>query len=477
MSVSETALHSAADGKTRLRRNALSLSRIVASTLAVIAPAMSFFFGFSVIVQGAGLAAVLTILTAMIVILFLTNTVAQFSRLAPSAGSFVTFTGKAFGPSVGAAVAVFTNFGYLVLGSASVAIAGAWVAETLKTFSAISLSWAVLTVLISLGIGWLVMRGVELSAFWAGIFVYFEVGLLVLGAVIMLATHANYLTLAPFLFSNLTGGLAGLGAGFPLAIFLFIGWESSAPLAEEAETPRRNIPRALIAGTLSIGLFYVFLAYATAVGCNMDAHLLGASQIPFIDALRASAPGLLIVAYLAGITSIVGALIAGLNSFARILFNCGREGLLPEFLGKVHPQHRTPYVAIWAMLVISVSITLGFGLLGGVAPLDYFGFAGTLGTIPIILTYMLTNLALPIYVFRYRRADLDTARHLLLPIIGTAVMLFPLWGLVQPGQSWPFNLFPWIALGVLALSGMYGVIIARSSPDLARRIGAYVADQ
>jgi amino acid transporter len=292
------------------------------------------------------------------------------------------FTGKAFGPSVGATVAVFTNFGYIVLASALVAIAGAWVAETLKTFLAISLPWAAITVLTSLAIGWLVTRGVELSAFWAGVFFYFEGGLLALGAVTMLITHATFLTPAPFLFSNLAGGLVGLGAGFPLAVFLFIGWESSAPLAEETETPRRNIPRALIASTLSIGLLYVFLAYATAVGLNMDAHLLGASQIPFIDALRASAPTLLIVAYLAGITSIVSALIAGSNSFPRVLFNCGREGLLPKFLGKIHPRHRTPHVAIWASLVIAVSITLGFGLLGGVAPLDYFGFAGTLGTTP-----------------------------------------------------------------------------------------------
>lgn len=98
-------------GETRLRRNELSLSHIVASTLASIAPAMSFFFGFAMIVQGAGLAAPLTILTAMVVILFLTNTIAEFSRFTPSAGSFVTFSGKAFGPSGGAAVSVFITFG------------------------------------------------------------------------------------------------------------------------------------------------------------------------------------------------------------------------------------------------------------------------------------------------------------------------------------------------------------------------------
>lgn len=477
MSVSETVPSLQAGGEARLRRNALSLGQIVATTLASIAPAMSFFFGFAVIVQGAGVAAPLTILTAMVVILFLTNTVAQFSRFTPSAGSFVTFTGKAFGPSVSAGVSVFLTFGYIVTASTVVSIAGVWVAETLKTFLGLSINWAILTVAISVATGWLVMRGVALSTLWSGIFFYFEAGLLVLGSFIMLVTHHAFLTLAPFKFSNLTGGLAGLGAGFPFAVYLFLGWENSASLAEETENPRRNISRALITGTLAIGIFYIFLAYATAVGFDMDAHALGASRLPFVDGLRSCAPALLILAYLAGVTSILGSLIGLVNSQARILFNSGREGLMPAFLGKVHPRHQTPHAAMWVFLFIAVALILGFGLLGGVAPLNYFGFAGTLGTIPIILTYMLTNLALPVYVIRNHRSELDIFRHILLPIVGTLVMLFPLWGLVQPGQTWPFNIFPWIALGVLALSAIYGIVIARLSPGLARRIGHFVADQ
>jgi amino acid transporter len=477
MSVSETVSILQTGGEARLRRNALSLGQIVSSTLASIAPAMSFFFGFAVIVQGAGLAAPLTILTAMVAILFLTNTIAEFSRFTPSAGSFVTFTGKAFGPSVCAAVSVFITFGYIVAASTVVSIAGAWVAETLTTFLRVSINWAILTVVISVATGWLVMRGVGLSTLWSGIFFYFEAGLLVVGGVIMMIKHHSALTLAPFKLSNLTGGLTGLGAGFPFAVYLFLGWENSASLAEETENPRRNISRALITGTLAIGIFYIFLAYATAVGFNMDAHALGASRLPFVDGLKSSAPALLILAYIAGVTSIMGSLIGLVNSQARILFNSGREGLMPRFLGKIHPQHQTPHSAMRVFLIIAVALILGFGLLGGVTPLNYFGFAGTLGTIPIILTYMLTNLALPVYVIRYHRSELNIVRHILMPIAGTLVMLFPLWGLVQPGQAWPFNVFPWIALGVLVLSIIYGVVIARLSPGLADRIGAYVADQ
>jgi amino acid transporter len=475
MLVSETVTSQQA--VTRLRRNALSLSHVVASTLACIAPAMSFFFGFAVIVKGAGLGAPITILVAMVVILFLTNTISQFSRFTPSVGSFVTFTGKAFGPAVGAAVSLFLTFGYIVAASTIVAIAGIWIAETFKVFLGMSVNWIAITLVIAAAAGWLVMRGVALSTLWSGIFFYFEAALLVVGGILMLIAHPHLLTLAPFRFSNVTGGLAGIGAGFPLAIYLFIGWENSAALAEETQNPRQNIPRALITATLSIGVFYIFLAYATVAGFKMDAHALSESQVPFVDGLRGAAPALLVVAYIAGVTSILGSIIGLVNSQARILFNSGREGLLPEFLGKIHPRHQTPRNAMWVFLFLAVALILGFTWIGKVAPMDYFGFAGTLGTIPIILTYMLTNLALPVYVIRYHRRDLDVLRHIVLPVCGTLVMLLPLWGLVQPGQSWPFNVFPWVSLVVLVLSLLYGVIIARLSPGLAHRIGAYVADE
>ena len=157
MSVDKTAFGLAAD--TRLRRNALTANQIVAATLANIAPAMSFFFGFSVIVKGAGIAAVLTILIAMIAILFLTNTIAQFSRFTPSTGSFVTFIGKAFGLSAGAGASLFINLGYIIGVSTMIAIAGACTAQTLNLFFQVSINWAALAMLTSFATGWLVARG------------------------------------------------------------------------------------------------------------------------------------------------------------------------------------------------------------------------------------------------------------------------------------------------------------------------------
>ena len=460
----------------RLQRGSLGLPQIVASTMANIAPAMSFFFGFGVIAGGAGIATPVTIITAMIGILFLTNTLAEFTRYRPSTGSFVTFTGLAFGPAAGAAVSVFVTFGYIIAASSVVAISGGWFVDTLKFFTGASLPWPLVCAVAAIIAGVLVMRGISLSTRWAAIFFYFELVLLLVGGVVMLAANAGSLSIAPFLPSNLAGGLAGLGAGFPLAIYLFIGWENSAMLAEETAEPRRNVPRALVSATIAIGIFYIFLAYAVTVAFHMNATAIGKSDIPFIDAIKSSAGGLVALAYLAGLTSILSSLIALTNSQARILFNSGRERLLPAFFGKIHPHHRTPYVATWAFLIIALASVVIFGWGRGISALDYFGDAGTLGTIPVILVYMATNLALPVFMLRHHRDRFRPIRHLVVPVAGTLFMLLPLWGLIQPGQSWPFNIFPYVALAVLVIAALYGATIARRDPERAQHIGAYMAD-
>lgn len=459
----------------RLSRNALGLPQIIASTLANIAPAVSFYFGFGVIVGGAGVAAPLTIIVAMIAILFLSNTLSEFSKYRPSTGSFVTFIGMGFGPVAGAAASLFTVVGYAIAAAAIVAISGGWAHDTIKLFLGIDIPWQALSIAATVICGFLVARGVRLSTTWAAIFFYFELSLLLVGAVAMLVVNRGSLSIAPFLPSNLSGGLAGIGLGFPLAVYSFVGWENSATLAEETENPRRNIPRALVAGTLAIGIVYVFLAYATEIAFHNNAKAISSATIPFIDALKVSAPSVLIIAYLAGITSIFSCLLGLTNSQARILFSAGREGMLPTVFGKIHPQHRTPHVAMWVYILAALVITLAFGW--KLDPVTIFGDTGTLGTIPIIIIYLVTTAALPAYILRFHRAEFSATRHGIIPALGILLTLFPLWGLVQPGQPAPFNLFPTMAGIGIVIAAIYGIVLARRMPDLVRRIGSYVADE
>ena len=66
------------------------------------------------------------------------------------------------------------------------------------------------------------------------------------------------------------GSWQGILHGMIFAFLAFIGFESSAPLAEEAINPRRTVPRAIVLAAVSIGIFYVFCSYAGVVGWGIN---------------------------------------------------------------------------------------------------------------------------------------------------------------------------------------------------------------
>src|SRR5579875_1455803 len=163
------------------------------------------------------------------------------------------------------------------------------------------------------------------------------------------------------------------------------------------------------------------------------------------------------------------------NSQARLIFNAAREGLLPSWMAKVHSQRRTPWVSFLVFSGIGLAIVYIFGWT--VDPVTFFGDIATLGTILVALTYLVSNIALPFYYRRYHPDQFSVLRHLILPILGVLAIGFPLWGLVEPGQPAPFNYFPWIALGVIAVALVYAFILNRRDPTLGDRVGSIVADR
>jgi amino acid transporter len=83
----------------------------------------------------------------------------------------------------------------------------------------------------------------------------------------------------PFSWAHLTGGLAGLSAGFPLALYMFIGWENGPALAEECRDPRRTVPRALSISIAIGAALFVLFAYATVTGFNYNVSSIGRSEL------------------------------------------------------------------------------------------------------------------------------------------------------------------------------------------------------
>jgi len=328
------------------------------------------------------------------------------------------------------------------------------------------------------------IRGVGVSTKLAGFFFAFEMLVLIVVSVAMLIKNGGHLSLVPFEPSHITNGFRGLAAGFPLAIYLFIGWENSAALAEETGNPRRNVPRAVFLSIALMGVGYVLFAFATVTGFGYNGAKLGAASIPFITVAHNVLSGFAFFAYLAGLTSTVGVLISAVNSQARLIFNAGREGLLPSWLGKVHPGRRTPINAIYTFVAVAGAIILVWALLhliGGhsdsMVALTFFIESSTMGTILILVVYFLANLALPFYYRKYRPAEFNVFKHLVLPILGMIAIAVPVYYLVKPGQPSPYNWFPRAALAIVVVAVIYAYMLNRRDPSLGERAGSIVADE
>jgi amino acid transporter len=477
---SETKAPESAD---RLNRGALRLIDISASTMANIGPAYSFFFGFGLIVLTAGIAAPLTILVAAIAILLLGNTLSQFSRAQPSTGGFITFVGKSFGGTSAVTTALLCGAGYIIAISSVLAVSGWFLEYLLNYYLAWNVPWIIWSVLLTAGAVMMMVRGVAVSTKLAGFFFGFELLVLVVVAVATLIKDGGHLSATPFYPSRITNGFSGLAAGFPLAVYLFIGWENSAALAEETGNPRRNVPRAVYMSTALMSVTYLLLAYSTVSGFGYNGTALSGALIPFITVAHGVLAGFAFIAFLAGMTSTLGVLISAVNSQARLIFNAGREGLLPRFIGKVHPARLTPVNAIYVFVGVAGAIIGGWALghlIGGdssMSGLVFFQESGTMGTLMVLVVYFLANLALPFYYRRYRPQEFSVVKHALLPVLGMITIAVPVYYLCKPPQSPPYDWFPYVGLGILVVSVLYSVFLVRRDPAIADRVGSIVADE
>jgi amino acid transporter len=152
-----------------------------------------------------------------------------------------------------------------------------------------------------------------------------------------------------------------------------------------------------------------------------------------------------------------------------MLFDGGRSGLLPARLGRLRQPSDTPVNALIVMAVIGLGIIgvwwvtrLVSGDTGSMNPVGLYAECSTMGTIVILIVYLLTNLSLPVFMWRRHRTLFSPLRHVAVPALGSAVLIVPFVELCEPGQPSPYNTFPYIALGLVAVAiAVAGLVVYR----------------
>jgi len=234
--------------------------------------------------------------------------------------------------------------------------------------------------------------------------------------------------------------------------FMFVGFDVIPQAAEEIDLPHRKIGKVLILSVVMAVIWYIGMIFA--VGYSLSQEQLSETSLATADAMGAIfnsslASKILIIAGIGGIlTSWNSFLIGG----SRVLYVMANSGMLPAWLGKLHPKYKTPANAI-----------LCIGVLSMIAPL--FGrqmlvWLVDAGGLSIVITY--TLVAISFLILRKKEPTMNRPfRAGKSSMIGWLAVLLSLGlaTLYMPGMPsaliWPFE---WVIFGGWWLIGIFFVI-------------------
>jgi len=175
------------------------------------------------------------------------------------------------------------------------------------------------------------------------------------------------------------------------------GYDDAAATAEEVADPGRVYPRALGLAVVVISLSYLL---PVMVGVGVDPDFTDWHDGHFTQVVRViGGSGFCTFLALAGAVSGIGQLNALLCSSARELVAMADEGLLPNQLGSIHEQWKTPWVATLGFAAVtSLCLTLSFGeLVAATVFFDTLSFSFQFCTL-IVLRYTKPRIPRPFRV-------------------------------------------------------------------------------
>lgn len=292
----------------------------------------------------------------LIALLFALLTAASYAELVtkyPKAGGAAVFAERAFGRPW---LSFLVGFSMLAAGVTSAAgLAVAFAGGYLQALVPWPPGWVCLGFLLLVGL--LNARGIKES-----LSVNLVMTLIELSGLVIVIVAAGWFVLkgqgdparllevdAP------SAGVAILSAAL-LAFYSYVGFETSANLAEEVRDVSRVYPRALFGALLIAGLVYVLVGAGAAL--VLPVAQLKTSGAPLMDVLGASGLGVptRVFAVIALIAVANGTLLT-LIMASRLAYGMARQGLLPSLLGRVLPRRRTPGVAILATTAVAIALT------------------------------------------------------------------------------------------------------------------------
>jgi ethanolamine permease len=221
--------------------------------------------------------------------------------------------------------------------------------------------------------------------------------------------------------------IPGIVAAIPFAIWFFLAIEGVAMAAEEAQDPRKTIPKAYIAGILTlVALAIGVMVFAGGAG---DWKALSNINDPLPQAMKmivGEHSGWLHMLVWIGLFGLIASFHGIILGYSRQIFALARAGYMPKYFAEVHPKFKTPHRAIIAGGVVGVAAIFSDDLIqfGG---MTLTANLITMSVFGAIVMYIISMLSL----FALRKNEPNLER----PFVAMAYPAFPAIALVLAAIS------------------------------------------
>jgi APA family basic amino acid/polyamine antiporter len=151
--------------------------------------------------------------------------------------------------------------------------------------------------------------------------------------------------------------VGAFGLALVSVLWAYDGWADVSYVAGEVTEPRKNLPRAIIGGTMAVMAIYVLanIGYMAV----LPIEEIRTSRLVAADVAEKiiGRPGVIMVSTTVMISTF-GTLSAVLLTSPRVLFAMADDGMLFAPIAKVHPKYQTPYVAIALVATLGLIFVL-----------------------------------------------------------------------------------------------------------------------
>ncbi|GAB91288.1 APC family permease [Gordonia rhizosphera] len=472
----------------QLRRGSLGVFGVTFFVISAAAPLTAMAGGAPVAMllgNGPGVPGAY-LLTAITLLVFAVGYTAM-ARHHTSTGAFYSYVTRGLRQQLGGAAAYLALLSYNAMQIGLWGLFGAAVAGFFTDEFDLDVKWWIFVLIGIAIVAVLGYRQIDLSVKVLSVLVAAEFLVVIILAVVIAIKGGDFgttsLSITPLTPSALTTGSLPIALLFCFASF--VGFEATSIYSEEAKDPKRTVPRATFLAVGTIGIVYTAVTFLMVNGAGVGnipdyiAQLADPTSFLFELSNSYIGPWYTTIMRILFITSVFAAVLAFHNAVARYTYALGREGLLPNHLGRTHRAHQSPHVGSVVQSAVAFVVVMIFVLAGQDPILALFTWLTNLGTLGVIALMASASFAVVAFFLRHRDLDRNALRTLVAPVVAgvalVAILIYAIsnFGLLISSGGVLVWLLPSLLLVAAVLGAIASVVLRSHSPQRYAEMGRH----